>query len=177
MERTPVIETQRLRLRGHRAADFADVYAMWSDPAVTRYIGHPSTESQAWMRLLSYVGAWELLGYGSWVVEERATGRFAGEIGFADFKRDIEAVMRGVPEAGWAFAAHAHGKGYASEALAAACAWRYGALAAERTVCIIDPQNIASIKVAEKAGFRAIGDGRFNEKTVRFFERFRPPSD
>jgi RimJ/RimL family protein N-acetyltransferase len=176
MERTPVIETDRLRMRGHRVADFADVYAMWRDPAVTRLIGPPSTETQAWMRLLGYIGHWEVLGYGSWLVDERATNHFLGELGFADFKRDIDPVMRGVPEAGWVFATHAHGQGYASEALAAALAWRDASLAVERTVCIINPLNLASIRVAERAGFHGIGEGNFNEHTVRFFERFRPPA-
>jgi len=176
MERTPVIETDRLRLRGHRIDDFAAVYAMWRDPAVTQLIGPPSTETQAWMRLLGYIGHWDVLGYGSWLVEERATNRFLGELGFADFKRDIDPRMRGVPEAGWVFATHAHGHGYASEALAAAFAWRDAALAAERTVCIINPLNLTSIRVAEKAGFRSIGVGNFNDHTVLFFERFRPPA-
>ena len=35
----PVIETERLRLRGHRRDDFAACCALWSDPVVTQYIG------------------------------------------------------------------------------------------------------------------------------------------
>jgi len=103
-------------------------------------------------------------------------GTHSRDRGFADFKRDIDPVMRGVPEAGWVFATHAHGQGYASEALAAALAWRDAALAVERTVCIINTLNLASIRVAEKAGFHGIGEGNFNEHTVRFFERFRAPA-
>lgn len=47
-----------------------------------------------------YAGQWSLLGYGYWVVEDKRTGRFAGEVGFADFKRVIEPSLDGVPEIG-----------------------------------------------------------------------------
>jgi RimJ/RimL family protein N-acetyltransferase len=35
----PELETNRLRLRGHRLEDFEDCFALWSDPDVVRYIG------------------------------------------------------------------------------------------------------------------------------------------
>src|SRR4030088_1463697 len=98
----PSIETARLRLRSHQLEDFAPSVAMWSDPAVYRYIsGKPSTPQQVWSRLLGYTGHWTLLGFGYWVVEEKATGTFLGEVGFADFKRDIEPSIAGIPEIGW----------------------------------------------------------------------------
>lgn len=31
-----------------------------------------------------------MIGYGFWAVEEKATGRFIGEAGFHDLKRDIQ---------------------------------------------------------------------------------------
>jgi RimJ/RimL family protein N-acetyltransferase len=58
-----------------------------------------------------------------------------------------------VPELGWVLAADSHGKGYASEALAAVLAWGQAHLGEHTAVCIIDPDNAASIRVAGKAGF------------------------
>src|ERR1700729_2426842 len=85
----PILETERLILRAHGIDDFVHSAAMWADPEVTRYIGgKPLSEEETWARLLRYVGHWSLLGFGYWVVEEKATGNFAGEIGFADYKRD-----------------------------------------------------------------------------------------
>jgi hypothetical protein len=76
---------------------------MWADPAVTRFIGGvPSTKQQTWSRLLAYVGHWPIMGFGYWAIEERTTGEFAGEIGFADFKRDTIPAMKDVPELGFA---------------------------------------------------------------------------
>src|SRR5271166_4392110 len=113
----PVIETERLRLRCHRVGDFAECAAMWADAAVTRYLGRdPLTAEEVWARLLRYVGHWAALGFGFWAVEEKASGRFVGDLGFMDFKRDLEPSLDDVPEMGWILASQAHGKGYATEA-------------------------------------------------------------
>src|ERR1700689_3125008 len=112
----PVLETERLTLRGHRLDDFPASAAMWADPIVTRHFGKSFTEEEAWTRFLRYVGHWALLGFGYWVVEEKATGIFAGEIGFADYKRNVEPSLKDVPEIGWVLATQAQGRGYATEA-------------------------------------------------------------
>jgi RimJ/RimL family protein N-acetyltransferase len=151
----PVLETERLELRGHRLEDFAACAAMWADPLVTRYIGgKPLTEEESWARFLRYAGHWALLGFGSWAVEEKGTGSFIGELGFADYKRNIESFTKGTPEIGWVFAAQFHAKGYASEAIRAAVCWGDGHFGSSRTACIIHPDNLASIRVAEKCGYR-----------------------
>ena len=151
----PVLETERLKLRGHRLDDLIPCAAMWADPVVTRYIGgKPSTEEESWTRLLRYVGHWALLGFGYWVVEERATGNFVGEIGFADYKRNLEHSLKDTPEAGWVFVSQCHGKGYDTEAAHAAIAWGDAHFRPSRTTCIIVPENLPSIRVAEKCGYR-----------------------
>jgi RimJ/RimL family protein N-acetyltransferase len=151
----PVIETARLRLRGHRLDDFSACAAMWADPEVTRHIGgKPFSAEEVWAKLLRYVGHWTLLGYGYWVIVDKATGAFAGELGFADFKRDIEPSIEGMPELGWALVGRAHGKGYATEAVRAAIAWAEPRFSPAQTVCLIRPENRASIRVAEKCGYR-----------------------
>jgi len=149
------IETERLRLRPHRLDDFPHSAAMWADPAVTRHIGGRAfSMEESWARLLRYIGHWEALGFGYWVVEEKATGHFVGEAGFADFKREIEPPIDGLPEMGWAFVARVHGQGYATETVRALAAWGDRNLNSPRTVCLIHPDNQASFRVAEKCGFR-----------------------
>lgn len=150
----PVLETDRLKLRGHRIDDFEACVAMWVDPIVVRYIsGKPSSRQQTWSRLMSYRGHWMWMGFGYWAAEEKATGKFVGELGFADFKREIEPPIVGVPELGWAFASEFHGKGYATEALQAVVAWGDEYFGSRRTVCIIDPANAASLRLADKCGY------------------------
>jgi RimJ/RimL family protein N-acetyltransferase len=150
----PVIETNRLILRRHRLDDFEDCAAMWADPEVTRHIGgRPFSAEEVWTKLLRYAGLWALLGYGYWAIEERGTHRFIGELGFADFKRDLEPPLDGTPELGWALVSTAHGRGYATEAVRAALAWGEARFGATQTVCLIRPDNLRSIRVAEKCGY------------------------
>ena len=151
----PVIETGRLKLRGHRLDDFTACAAMWADPIVTRHIGgKPFSEEEAWTRFLRHLGHWTLMGYGYWVIEEKDSGGFVGELGFADFKRDIQPSLKGLPEMGWALASRVHGKGYATEAARAVGAWGEAHFGPARTVCIIHPENLPSIRVAEKCGYK-----------------------
>jgi RimJ/RimL family protein N-acetyltransferase len=173
----PVIETERLRLRRHRREDFADCAAMWADPLVTRYIGgKPLSEEEVWARLLRYAGHWAWMGFGYWVMEEKGSGSFAGEVGFSDWKRDIEPSLRGVPELGWVLATRVHGKGYATEAARAAIAWgdrNIGAAHARlgRTVCIIHPEHARSIRVAEKCGFKEVQRTTYKGEPTILFAR------
>lgn len=128
---------------------------MWADPVVTRYIGgKPLSGEEAWTKLLRYVGHWALLGFGYWAVEEKATGNFIGELGFSDYKRELVPSMDGVPEVGWVLVPGAHGKGYATEALRTALAWGDTRFGPAKTFCLIHPENVASLRLAEKCGFR-----------------------
>lgn len=169
---TPVLESERLRLRAHTQADFPASAAMWAHPDVTRYIGkQASSQSQSWSRLLTYVGHWALIGFGYWVVEEKATGTFVGEVGFADFKREIEPSIEGLPEAGWVLTPSMHGKGYATEAVRTALAWGGKHCTQKRAVCIIDPANEASLLVAMKCQFREVGLTSFKGQPTVLLER------
>jgi RimJ/RimL family protein N-acetyltransferase len=171
----PTVDTERLVLQGHRLEDFEECLAMWSDPTVVRFIsGKPSTREEMWARLLRYVGHWQLLGYGFWVVREKATGRLVGEVGLGDFHRDMQPPLGDAPEAGWVLSPWSHGKGYATEAVRAALAWADARLSPERVVCIISPENAASISVASKCGFRQTGQGVYKGESTLMFERVPP---
>lgn len=151
----PLLETRRLRLRGHRPNDHAALSAIWADPEVVRFIGGtPSTAHDSWLRLLRYAGLWKLLGYGFWAIEEKTGGRMLGDIGYMDVKRGMAPSLDGMPEVGWVLATDAHGRGYASEALAAVLTWGDAHFGAHRAACIIHPANTPSIRLAVKAGFR-----------------------
>ncbi len=173
MSDVPRIETERLRLRAHQLADFEALAAAWADPTMVRHIGAPSTRSESWARLLRYRGHWALMGFGLWAVEELATGVYVGDLGLAEFQRDIEPRIEGTPEAGWAFVPAVAGKGYATEALRAALQWADTNLAALKTCCIITPENGASVRVAEKCGYRKVRDAIHGDYPIGVFERTR----
>lgn len=168
----PSLDTPRLTLRAHIAADFEDSYAMWSDPRTVRFIGGaPSTRDRAWSRLLNFAGLWPLLGFGYWAVRERETGAYVGEVGFADFHRGTDPAFDGEPEMGWVLHPASHGQGFATEAVTAALAWADAALPHPRTVCMIDPANAASIAVARKTGFSDWTETIFQGDPCLLFQR------
>lgn len=170
----PVLETERLRLRAFREKDLDPWAAVTADPAVVRYLGNAGfSREETWRRIASSTGAWLILGYGYWAVERRADGALIGHVGFADFKRDMRPSIEGRPEMGWVFAAHAHGQGFAREAVAAGLAWADANLKATEIVAIIDPANAPSIRVAEKAGFEAQGEGLYKGDRILVFSRRR----
>jgi RimJ/RimL family protein N-acetyltransferase len=172
----PVLETARTILRPHRLGDFETYAAMWAEPAVTRFIGgKPRTREESWMRFLRFAGLWSLIGYGFWAIEEKGTGRFLGEAGFHDLKRDIQPSLEGVPEAGWALVSAAQGMGLASEVVGRIVAWGDEAFERARTVCIIDPENGASLKVAERNGYREILRTTYHDNPTILLERRAGP--
>jgi RimJ/RimL family protein N-acetyltransferase len=171
----PVLETPRLILRGHRAEDLGPCMKLWGDPLMTRFIGgRPLAREDVWLRLLRYAGSWALVGYGFWLVEDRATGAFAGEVGFHELKRETEPSFAGTPEIGWALSPPFQGSGLAREAVMAALAWGDEAIDSDRTVCIIDPENGVSIRLARSFGFKPQADVTYKGGTMTLFERRRP---
>lgn len=172
LREAPTIETERLVLRGYRSEDFPHVAATWADPEVTRHIsGRPLTEEETWTRFLRNIALWPMLGYGYWAATEKSTGRYIGDVGFADFKRAIEPSLKGAPEIGWVLARGSHGSGYATEAAHAALRWLERELGPQRTVCVINDDNRASIRVAEKCGYREFARTEYKGSKVVMFER------
>jgi len=155
----PVVETPRLILRAYVLDDFPHVAATWADERVVRYIsgGRPFTEEETWARFLRNIALWPMLGYGYWAATERSTGRYLGDVGFADFKREIEPSLKGVPEIGWVLSSSAHGRGYATEAARALLAFGFDTLGLHRVYTCCDAENLASARVMEKIGMQREG--------------------
>lgn len=158
----PVIETDRLVLRGWRPDDFAPYAAMLADPDIARFItrrGRPYGERETWSEMAFLIGHWQMLGYGMFVVEERATGRFLGRVG------PLQPIGWPDLEIAWGLAPEARGRGIATEAALAAIDWTFQRFPLERIISIIHPENRPSQRVAQRVGER------------RTSEQFNPFSD
>jgi RimJ/RimL family protein N-acetyltransferase len=141
----PVLHTERLTLRGPRREDFAPYAVFWaSDRSV--YEGGPRDARGAWEDFSAGFGLWTLAGYGTWSVEERATGRFAGIVGM------YHPIHFPEPEIGWAVIEDAEGRGIAREAAVATRDWVYANTGLTTLVSYIDPRNARSIRLAQRLG-------------------------
>ena len=168
----PNLETPRLRLRPFRASDLEPQWASMSDPQVVRFLGAvPQSREETWRKILASPGLWALLGFGYWVAERIEDGAYLGQIGFADFKRDMSPSIEGIPEMGWIMAPQAQGRGYATEAVLAALAWADETLGGGEIVAIISHENAASIRIAEKGGFSAREEALYKGEPILLFRR------
>ncbi|WP_374622062.1 GNAT family N-acetyltransferase [Devosia sp.] len=168
----PTLETERLILRPHRLADFDAYVEMWADPDVVRFIGgKPFDRESSWSRFLRHFGVWQLMGFGFFAIEEKETGHFVGEAGFHDLRRNLVPSLEGTLEAGWALNSGGQGWGYATEAMSAAIGWAGTAFAGQRMTCIINPDNLPSIRVAGRLGFTELARTSYFESPIVVFER------
>jgi RimJ/RimL family protein N-acetyltransferase len=170
MAAIPTLKTDRLILRGPTRTDYPELLAMWSDPEVVRHVGGvPFSDEDVWSRLLKYLGHWELMGYGTWIVRDKA-GAFVGEVGLFDLHRDVVPPLD-VPEVGWVLARSAHGKGYATEAVQRILSWGEQHVSAKHFTCMIDVDNKASHRVAEKCGFHKAAQLTYKASPVVVYRR------
>jgi ribosomal-protein-alanine N-acetyltransferase len=145
----PALTTPRLLLRPFREEDADALYAVLSGEGVLRYFppSPPPTREVAARMIDRALRHWEEHGFGLWAVESRTTGELMGRCGLQRLPETGETeadVILGVPF--W-------GRGYASEAVAAAVRHGVETLALRQLVGIVHPDHGASRRVLEKAGF------------------------
>ncbi len=149
----PTITTERLLLRMLEQSDFEDYAAIHTDPEVTRFTTRTHLDRmETWRHLAMIVGHWHLRGFGMWGVFARDNGQLVGRVGFLQ--------PEGWPdfELGWTMGRASWGKGYAPEAARACLDYAFDVMKRDRVISLIDPNNIASIRVAEKIGETVEGE-------------------
>lgn len=145
-----IVQTDRIRLREYTERDLDDLAAMFADEETMRYYPRPKTrdESLAWI-------SWNLRlyrerGFGLWVMESRQTSEFLGDCGLTP--QTVEGVTD--IEVGWHTKRAHWNRGFATEAALACKDLASSRFGVKRLISIIDPENVASRRVAEKIGMR-----------------------
>jgi RimJ/RimL family protein N-acetyltransferase len=148
------IDTPRLRLRWMAQCDLAALYAIYADPAVTRYWSNGAwTELSQAAQMLEATQEGYRDGTGlRLAIELKETGAMIGTVGLHHI---VDASRR--CELGYALGSAHWGQGYAGEAVEAALQHAFYALDMNRIEADIDPRNGASARVLERAGFRKEG--------------------
>lgn len=141
------LETARLIMRMIRLEDFEAYAALGADPEIMRFLGGKTWDRlESWRNMCAMIGHWHFRGYGIWAVEEKASGSFIGRIGL-----HYPETWPGF-ELGWTLARHAQGKGYATEAAGRALEYAFTELDRDHVISLINPENLPSIRVAERLG-------------------------
>lgn len=167
----PILTTARLTLTPVALTDYDDLVALWRDEAFTRHItGRALSAEEVWFRLLRDLGHWSALKHGNWTMRLKDTGAYVGSVGVLDYRRDVTPPID-APELGWGIGGAFHGQGLASEGVAAALDWTDTVLKAPRTVCMIGPGNLASLRLAGRLGYVRYSDGTYHGEPTILLER------
>ena len=144
-----ILETERLILRQFHISDAEAMEHVFGDPEVMRY--GRGVQSQTWVHdwLRNCLEDNHRLGFGAWAVVKPANSTLIGYAGLFHFP---ELDGRPEIEVGYRLARSYWGQGFASEAVLAVRDHAFGGLCLPRLVALIDPHNIASLRVAEKVG-------------------------
>jgi len=159
-----ILETNRLLLRWFRETDFPEYAAICADPEVMRFLtGSAMNEMEAWRHMASVMGHWYFRGFGVWAVEEKQTQRLVGRIGFMH--------PAGWPgfELGWTLGRESWGKGYAIEGARRALEYAFNEMDRDHVISCIAPDNVRSIRVAEKLGETVEGKTELMGKEVLIY--------
>ena len=155
------IETERLLLRKPRLDDAEAWSAAVADPEVMRYIGSGETgdHAAAAQSIERFIERWEANGFGQYAVERREDGAFLGRLGLLVWDSRVwrpstlpESGAAAEIELGWTLLRDYWGHGYATEASAAVRDAAWADLELKRLISIIHPDNLRSIRVAERLG-------------------------
>jgi RimJ/RimL family protein N-acetyltransferase len=146
-----ICETDRLIIRKFTTRDLNKLHAILSDAEVMLYsLYGPYSLEQTDTFLKGTLNAYHSRGYAQYAVILKDSKELIGFCGF--FNQEIENVIE--MELGYRFSKKHWGQGYACEAAIACRDYAFSELGAKKLISIIDPNNVASIKVAEKAGLR-----------------------
>jgi RimJ/RimL family protein N-acetyltransferase len=151
-----LIETGRLLLRQPRVEDAAELLEAFADPEAMRFIGDGSTTDLAGAEQAvdRWLGRWDAWGVGMFVVQHTEDARVLGRAGFLRWDPDTWEVGGSETELGWGLAREHWGHGYATEAALALRDWALNERGLTRLISLIQPENLRSIRVAEKLGER-----------------------
>jgi len=164
----PVLETERLVLRGYLKSDFdafADYFA--SDRSV--YTDGPIARGAAWDLFTAGAGRWTIAGHGAWTIERKSDGR---ALGLVSLNTAIDLPDH---ELGWILWDGSEGQGYAFEAASKVRTFVFAELGWSTLISGIHKNNLKSIKLAERLG--ALLDRSVKHKDepeTRFYRHTKP---
>jgi len=143
------LETLRLVIRDLEVADVPGLVKLWTDPDATRYMGGPRDEAGLRASLEEDLEG-DAPRFDLWPALDKASGELVGHCGL------LEKSVDGVPEIElvYVLARAAWGRGLGTEAAGRLRDYAFTELGLGRLIALIDPENIASGRVATKLGFR-----------------------
>jgi len=164
-----ILETKRLVFRHLEPGDLDRLFALYGDPEVRRYFPEGTLTYEETKDELE----WFLNGHpehpelGLWATIHKETDRFIGRCGLLPWTIDERLEV----EVAYLLAKEYWGQGLGTEAAQAILDYGFGNLRLSRLICLIDRENLASIRVAEKIGMTFEKEGRDEKGPFLLYSR------
>jgi RimJ/RimL family protein N-acetyltransferase len=165
----PTIETIRLVLRPFSVADVDPLYAILQEPGILKYFPRPDPPSmeQVHQMVAKQISYWEAHRLGWWAVAPKATGALAGWCGLQYLAETNEVEVAYLLSQAW------WGKGLATEAARASLAYGFDQLGLDSIICLVDPANVRSNRVAQKLEMTLLGQEIYFGMVMNKYRRNR----
>jgi RimJ/RimL family protein N-acetyltransferase len=141
------METARLQLRQFTLDDFDDLFRLYSDAEVMKYLSL-RTREQTQASLHKHIQHWQQHNFGMWAVIHKDSSKLIGRCGLGFLENTPEV------ELGYVFDKSYWNMGLGTEASQATLQYGFRELKLERIVAIAKPENIASVRVIQKVGMK-----------------------
>lgn len=161
-----IYETERLCIRTLSLDDVPELTNILSDPEVMKYSIRGVCDETATRRFIEWcLECYASHRIGPWALVEKGSGKLVGFCGVSPEE------VNGVEELGLGYrlAKQYWGQGLASEAVQAVLHNALNQKQLSSVIVIIEPENGASLKVAERAGFSAFDNIEFHGRQVRLY--------
>lgn len=156
------IETSRLRLRHLCLDDLDDLFRIYSNPEVMKYVGSARTKDETQAALVSMIKHWEH-GFGMWATIYKDSGKLIGRCGLCFLDNTPEV------ELGYTLDKPFWNMGLATEASLVSLKYGFEEIGLERIVAIAKPENIASQRVMQKVGMKYQKNAHYYNSDVVYY--------
>jgi len=153
-----IFETNRLILRHQVLEDLDDLWVFHCNPENVRYYQDAPTTLEGVREQLEWDLDWYLEneGLGTWAIIHRETGKLIGLCSLMPWTVDwVEEV-----EMSYILADECRGQGLGTELSRAVIRYGFEKLKLPRIISLIEPENMLSRHVVEKAGMRVDKEGQ-----------------
>jgi len=164
-----ILETERLILRPLTRDDVDALAALYADPDVMRYFEGTRSWEASRQRLERIIDQYARTGVDFLATIYKENGQFIGRCGL--LWQNIEGVQE--VEVAYMLAKPYWGRGLATEAARAIKEHGFRDFGFRRLISLIDPDNIGSIRVAEKNGMRYDRDVEVDDHLCRMYVVYR----
>ncbi len=164
------IETARLYLRQFTLDDLDELYRIYSDPEIMKYLTGVRTREATETAIHTMLQCWKENNFGMWAVVSKIDCKMIGRCGLCFLDKTSEV------ELGYTLNKAYWNQGLATEASFASLNYGFEILQLDRIVAIARPENIASQRVIQKVGMKYEKNAHYYETDVVYYSVLRSTS-